>query len=210
MDNKLPTECPDKITPTVNNTLTAGVSPDGLKDSYGIKILICYLIYLFKDSLTPKDILEISFERAIANYFEVCSVMEELISDKLILKDAQTELLSLSADGQLIAESLYADTPFTVREKAINAVKKRLARRRHEQETNVEITEVSDGCQVTCTLLGNETAMMSISLYVPDKKYALTARERFIDDPEYIYRFVLSHLTNESLIAPESEKTDQQ
>jgi len=188
----------------VNNTLTAGVSPDGLKDSYGIKVLVCFLVHRFSGMLTSKDILEIIFERALANYFEVCSVIEELITNGLIIKDEETEILSLSSDGVLIAENLSSDLPFTVREKAINALEKRFARRRHEEETKVEITEVSDGCQVTCTLLGSSTSMMSISLYVPDRKYALIAKERFIDDPEYIYRLVLSHLTNESVIAPES------
>lgn len=191
-------------TTNVNNTLTAGVSPDGLKDSYGIKVLICYLVLRFKDTLTPKDIFEISFERALANYFEVCSVMEELITNGLVIKNEETEILSLSKDGQLIAESLYTDTPFTVREKAIDAIEKRIARKRHEEETNIEINEVSDGYQVVCTLLGPGTPLMSISLYMPDKKYALAARERFIDDPEFIYRTVLSHLTNESIIAPDN------
>ncbi len=192
-------------TPRINNTLTAGVSPDGLKDSYGIKILICYLVHSFNSALTPKDILEISFEHALANYFEVCSVMEELILNGIVLKDTNTEILSLSKDGLLIAETLYTDTPFTVREKAVAAIKKRLARKRHEEETHIEINEVADGYQIVCTLLGTGTPLMSVSLYMPDKKYALAAKERFIDNPEIIYRTLLSHLTNEA-ITPDSDK----
>jgi len=187
----------------INNTLTAGVSPDGLKDSFSIKVLVCYLVNQFENALTPKDIFELCFDRALANYFEVCSVVEELLSSKILLKSDKTEILSLSPDGVSIAKTLYEDLPFTVREKAVAGINKRLARRRHEEETRIDITELIDGYQVSCTLLGSGTEMMTISLYVPDKKYALIAKERFIDDPEYIYRLVFSHLTNEAKLAPE-------
>jgi len=53
--------------------------------------------------------------------------------------------------------------------------------------------------------LGDRSELMSISLYLPDKNYALKAKERFIDNPEFIYRTVLAHLTGERSLAPESE-----
>lgn len=190
----------------VNNTLTAGVCPDGLKDSISIKVFICFLVDRFKGLLTQTDIIEVVFERALANYFEICAAIDELLTNGFILKDPESGILSLSEQGQMTADSLSGDLPLTVREKAVNAINKRIERRHHEQETSVVITDVDGGCQIDCMLLGPGSPLMSVSLYLPDRKYALEAKERFIDDPEYVYRILLSHLTGESKLAPEKHQ----
>lgn len=189
----------------INNTLTAGVCPDGLKDSLGIKLLICYLINTIDEPLTQNDITEIIFQRSLANYFETCAAFEDLFENGFILKADDTDILSLTVLGREAADNFYLDIPLSVREKAVDAINKRISRARHEKETCVTITETDDGCQLKCTLLGDNSELMSINLYLPDEKYALKAKERFIDDPEYIYRTVLAYLTNESSLAPESK-----
>lgn len=189
----------------INNTLTAGVCPDGLKDSIGIKLLICFLINNFDEPLSQNDITEIIFERSLANYFETCAAFEELFENGFIAKEENSEILSVTQLGKTVAETLYNDIPLSVREKAVDAIKKRISRALHEKETRVDITEIDNGCRVDCVLLGDKSELMSISLYLPDADYAAKAKERFIDDPEFLYRTILAHLTGESSLAPESE-----
>ncbi len=195
----------DELSEKTNNTLTAGVCPDGLKDGTSIKIFICFLIDHFKDTLTQNDIIEVVFERALANFFEICSAIDELIVNGFILKDSESGILSLSSKGQFTADNLSRDLPLTVREKAVAAIEKRIERKHHEQETRIEYTDVDGGCQLNCTLLGQGSPLMSVSLYLPDRKYAEAAAERFIDDPEYVYRILLAHLAGEASLAPEGD-----
>ena len=190
----------------VNNTLTAGVCADGLKDGMSIKVFICFLVDRFKGILTKTDIIDVVFERELVNYFEICAAIEELIANGFVLCDAETGILSLSSSGRMTVESLTNDLPLTVREKAVYAMEKRFERRHHEQETSVEIVDVEDGCQINCTLLGSTSPMMSVSLYLPDRNRALDAKERFIDDPEYVYRILLAHLTGEASLAPKNDQ----
>lgn len=185
-----------------NNALTAGVSPDGLKNRRDIKILVCFLLNTAAEPLAREDLTKIMCDKCLANYFEICDAIDRLIKNGNVLIDNETGFLSLSADGKTVAENLYDDLPLTVREKATATAMKLIARRRSERENRVEITKCDGGCKVECTLMSGDLALMSVSLYVPDKRYASKVREQFLDNPESIYRTVLSQMTGERDLAP--------
>ena len=47
---------------------------------------------------------------------------------------------------------------------------------------------------------------MSVKIYVPTYNYATVVRDRFLDDPETLYRAVMALLTDTPQIAPKPKK----
>ena len=47
---------------------------------------------------------------------------------------------------------------------------------------------------------------MSVKVYVPTYNYATVVRDRFLDDPETLYRVVMAQLTDTPQIAPKPKK----
>ncbi|MBQ4313045.1 MAG: DUF4364 family protein, partial [Clostridia bacterium] len=77
-----------------------------------------------------------------------------------------------------------------------------LRRRRNERDNIFETEQLENGWRVTCRIMNGQQELMSVCLYVPDAKYVEIVRNRFFDDPEYIYRINMSYLTNSKSIAP--------
>ena len=187
-----------------NNALTAGVSPDGLKNRTMIRVLICFIICNFAEFFTKDELLKIICERKLANYFEVCDALSSLQENGSVDIDKENAQFLPNDNTRLIATTLGNDLPRTVRDKSLDAAKKLISRRRSERENTVEIEPLENGCRVNCTIMNAGDQLMSVSLYVPDRKYAELVRERFLDAPEYLYRIVFAQLTGTEEIAPES------
>lgn len=183
------------------DALTAGVAPDGLKSKREIKILICFLLNSAPEPLTKEELLEVMLERQLANYFEICGCIEELIGLGSVVRLDEAGTLAVSEKGRDIGLDMQKSLPFTVREKGMAAAMKLITRKRSERENRVEIAPSEGGCQVTCSVMSGDLPLMSVSLYVPGESYAEKVRDKFHDVPQELYRMVLSYLTDERLEA---------
>ncbi len=179
-----------------DRALTAGISHDGLRSRREIKILICYIVNSFDEPLSRADLVKIIQRENLANYFETCDAIESLVNKDNLSEDAETGALTVTETGREIALSLYKSLPFTVREKALAVGLQIISRRRHERQNSVDLIPNGNGFLVKCSVLDGETVMMSTSLYVPNEQYANIVKERFLDDPESLYRLVLRQLTD--------------
>ncbi len=179
-----------------DRALTAGISHDGLRSRREIKILICYIVNSFDEPLNRSDLVKIIQREDLANYFETCDAIESLVNKDNLNEDSETGTLTVTETGREIAQSLYKSLPFTVREKALAVGLQILSRRKHERQNSVELIPNGNGFLVKCSVLDGETVMMSTSLYVPNEQYANIVKERFLNDPETLYRIVLGQLTD--------------
>lgn len=179
-----------------DRALTAGISHDGLRSRREIKILICYIVNSFDEPLSRQDLVKIIQREDLANYFETCDAIESLVNKENLSEDPETGTLTVTDTGREIARSLYRSLPLTVREKAMAVGLQIVSRKKHERENSVEVIPNGNGYLVKCTVLDGETVMMSTSLYVPGKEYVDLVRERFLNDPESLYRLVLIQLTD--------------
>ncbi len=185
-----------------NNALTIGVSPDGLKNKMEIKVLICALLSFANEPLTQEELIGIITERSLANYLELCSAFDSLTDSGSIVKDNDSGNLTVTDTGKVAADEMWGSLPRTVREKSKQSLQKHLRNRRNRRDNTVTVTNLPDGCRISCSVRNGQESLMDVSLYLPDTRYAEKAKERFFDDPEYIYRLVLSHLTGDRSVAP--------
>ncbi len=179
-----------------DRALTAGISHDGLRSRREIKILICYIVNSFNEPLSRSDLVKIIQRESLANYFETCDALESLVNKENLNEDPDSGTLTVTETGREIAQSLYKSLPFTVREKALAVGLQIISRRKHERQNSVELIKNGNGFLVKCSVLDGDTIMMSTALYVPTEQYANIVKERFLDDPETLYRLVLSQLTD--------------
>ena len=66
------------------------------------------------------------------------------------------------------------------------------ARLKRESEADIEITEVSNGCEVNCTIKDTSFDLMRISLYAPDYDQAKVIKDKILLNPTDFYSKVIS------------------
>lgn len=191
------------------DAFTAGVQPDGLKNKSDIKVLVCFVISNCSQPLSRKDLTDIFLERGLANYFEANDAISSLIKHENLIEHPEDNSLSITESGKFIVDTLYDGLPVTVREKSLDAMSKLLNRRHISQLNKTHIEACDKGYNVTCTINDGTMETMRITLYVPTYNYATLVRDRFIGDPETLYRAVMAQLTNTPEIAPRPKSADK-
>ncbi len=182
-----------------NDTLTVGVSPDGIKNRTDIRILICYMLDQFEEPLTKSDIIELIFINKYANYIEALSAIEHLIDNDHLMHNPETDALLLAPLGKRVSVDLSSRLPNTIRHKSRAAIEAKLRRRRNERE-NGFISEPCDGGFNVTLVIGSKdpaSGLLSVSLPLPTQTRVDEARERFYNDPEALYRLIYAQVTGD-------------
>lgn len=178
------------------DAFTGGVDPGGLWTKNDVRILICYVLASVDAPLTEEDLSGVIQGRALANYFETAEALAALTELGHVEKGRLG--YTVTATGRQVAQDLDSGLPLAVRDKALETALTLLARGRSKREHRVEVAEEESGCRVTCHISGGEgLELMSVSLYVPDKRQAKLVEERFYEAPNLLYRRVLATLTGD-------------
>ncbi len=180
------------------DAFTAGVAPGGLISSQHVKLMVCYILATINKPIRRDDMLSLLQYEEIANYFEVAQAIDDLAKGGTIRRtDAELEEYEITKDGKEVIDELYRTLPFTMREKAIKAAVKMLARNRSEAENRVEMVETDGGVNVTCTVMDIDRPILSITLLVPDMEQAKLVKETFLDNPLKVYSGSIALLTGD-------------
>lgn len=182
------------------DAFTGGVEPGGLWTQNDIRILLCYILASVDAPLSGESISQIIQGKALANYFEVGDALAALLRQGNIAQD-EDGLYTVTASGREIAGNLDATLPLSVRDKALEAAMRLMADAKARRENRVEIAETEKGYQITCHISGGEMELMSVSLYAPDWNGAKLIERNFYQNPEAVYRLLLSSLTGDETYA---------
>lgn len=184
------------------DAFTSGVNPDGLKSREDIKIFICYLLSSVSEELSSETLVDFISSNGFANYFEITGALEELeeIGNVIVLENGK---LKIGENGRVVAGTLSAKLPATVKERAMNAAVCLVSRLNNEKENSIEITPYKKGYNVTCDVLDGELSLMSITVYAPDEANAKRIGDNFLDNPQLIYKTLLAKLLKDDGILSE-------
>lgn len=189
------------------DAFTGGVRPDGLKKKSDIKVLVCFLLSHCTQPLSRKDLTDIFLDRGLANYFEASDAISSLIRHGNVVEHSGDGALVITESGKIIADTLYDALPMTIREKSLDAMSKLINRRHVSKQNKTRIEACDKGYYVTCTVNDGDMETMSVKIYVPTYNYATVVRDRFLDDPETLYRAVMAQLTDTPQIAPSPKRS---
>lgn len=174
----------------------AGVEPGGLRSKSEIRLLICYLLNSVGEPLSKETIDEVMQTYGLANYFDVSQAISELAQmGSITAQQVQgSTAYTVAHSGRQAAEMLESALPVTVREKAVNAALRLIAKQRRERENKVEIKKEDGRCTVSCTVLDSNAELMQIKLCVADELQAQTVKENFLRDPAGVYQSLIALL----------------
>ncbi|MBQ1283899.1 MAG: DUF4364 family protein [Acutalibacteraceae bacterium] len=180
------------------DAFTAGVAPGGLISSQHVKLMVCYILARIGKPISRDDMLSLLQYEEIANYFEVVQAIDDLNKGGTIRRtDAPFEEYEITNDGEEVVAELYRDLPYTMREKALKAAIKMMARNRSEAENRVEMVETDVGVNVTCSVMDIDRPILTITLLVPDMEQANLVKETFLDNPLKVYSGSIALLTGD-------------
>lgn len=175
------------------DAISAGTG--SLISSDEIKILLCYVLKSIDKPVPGKQLANLFHLEAIANYFEVIDALESLKENGNVTYFEEDDTYFVTKEGAIAAQTLKKSLPFTIREKAFAITAKLLASIRNQKETKIDITTEDGIMYITCSAIENDKALMSFKLMVADEIQAQCIKERFLDDPSYIYTGLVDLLT---------------
>lgn len=98
-----------------------GIALGGIRSKNEIRILICYLYNSVNDSMSKSIVLEAIMAHELANYFEISSAFDDLVTNNNLKVsgtiDGETTY-ALTENGKTIATELEATVSRSVKEKA--------------------------------------------------------------------------------------------
>lgn len=186
------------------NVFTEGIALGGLRDSYEIKILICYLLKSIGAPISKTQMIDVFQSQGLINYFEFTNALQELLESKhikIVNSVEGDDFYEITSIGVQTADMLERSLPASVREKSLKAAINLLSRAKLESENKVDIVKLNTGFNVKCTILDQSGSdLMSIELFVPDELQAQLVKEQFLNNPESVYKGVIKLLIDNEKI----------
>ncbi len=182
------------------DTFDEGIMPGGIRSKNEIRVLICYMFNSIKDKLSKDIVIEAVLQYELANYFELSSAFDELVSNGNLIESGIIDgenVYILSENGKMIAEQLESTVPYSVKQKAYNCALKLLSEKKTKRENKVEITKTENGYSVNCFISGGEIELLSFTLYAPDFEQAEIIKNNFYESPLTVYKVMLALMTKD-------------
>lgn len=176
--------------------LTAGVRPGGLNKTYEIRLLLCYMLSRVDDAVNMSRLVDAVMSEELANYFEVKAAVAALVTEGLIQRQEDGELLTLTERGAVTTGELAKSLPLTVRERAESALIELLRKIRLNTEVPVSIVKTADGYEITAVINDAGTPLLKFSMYMPTMEQCTVIQQRIQENPIAFYKGMFALATN--------------
>ncbi len=175
----------------------------GIRSTEKIRIIICYVLRSCSGVLSKDDLLSALYDNGIANYFELCQAVDDLLEVNAI--STVDNRLIINDNGIQIARDLENELSLFIRNKAVRAAKLTALYEKRKRENIVSVTKTDDGkLRLDITLLSAEAEsesseeLLKVSVYATDSQQAETMKSTFLNNPVRLYESVIQALTEES------------
>ena len=178
------------------DTFDEGISLGGMRSKTEIRTLICYMFHSVGSPMSKETIVNALMEKGLANYFETSACFDDLARHGNIAPCADNDTLFVNTEnGDMIATQLEDTLAATVKERATECVLSLLKKQRIESENHVAIEKRGTGFNVTCSIAGEDSPLLSFTVYVPDISQARLIRKNFYKNPDMYYSVMIAMLS---------------
>lgn len=182
----------------------ANVSPGAPATQDEIKMLLCYILSNMPQPMSFAELHEALMEDSLVNYFELVRAVDGLSATGHIVSDGKEDgpkRYTVTQLGRQAAEAFTETLPLSMREKAIASAQKLLKRQQRESEVSITVRESDGGYLMELSIPDHGVQLISFSVFAPDREQCERIRRCFLNDPQYIYKGVISLLTgNEEVL----------
>lgn len=176
--------------------IIAGISPGGLKETYEVKILVCYLLNALDAPLSRENITELCTGGGLTDYFTLSTALSELEAGDQLREEAGR--LTLTPRGRETAENLKQALPSSLRGNIVRQGMELLARLRRQNEVSTKILPDGKGFRVACAVHEGTLDFFTMTFYAPDREQAEIIARSFSRKSTEIYQDLIRTLTDPS------------
>ncbi len=166
-----------------------------------LNILICYLMSKIGKPVNTEHLYDILITTGLINYFYYQDSIGFLLENGhlIIEKDKyDNDCYVLTPKGYACAKELKKYAPKSYRDKLVLASFRYFSRIKMEQEVSVDYEETEKGCYVCVRCHDENTDLMNLKLFAPDKNQAQFLGNRIMLNPAVFYsKLIELALSNE-------------
>ena len=165
-----------------------------LTDPGDIKLYILCIMQKIGYPLAYSDVNDLALYEGVISNMDFIETFEALEHDNLIRRD-ESGNYAVTEDGEFIAKTLKSDISGYIHDRSLRAALNSLSFINADVKKNVKITELENGMfRVDMSLSRKKTELMDMHLTFDTMYQAQKAAGAFNDDPELIYRRLISLL----------------
>ncbi len=179
---------------------SGGVEPGGLRTTYEINILVCYLLKTVDAQFSKAQLSEVLQRDGLVNYFELANSLNELVRLGQVTvskNEVGEDCYGVTDLGAQACAAIERTVSVSVRDKAVKAALRLMKKTERERKNKAEISKVDDGYIVSMRILDYGSDLMELKLFLPDANQASLVKRQFLNDPQLLYRGVLSLLVRD-------------
>ncbi len=176
--------------------IIAGISPGGLKETYEVKILVCYLLNALDAPMSRENITELCTGGGLTDYFTLSTALSELETGSQ-LREEENRLI-LTPRGRETAENLKQALPSSLRDNIVRQGMELLSRIRRQNEVSAKILPDGKGFRVVCAVHEGDLDFFTMTFFAPDREQAEIIAHSFSRKSTEIYQNLIRTLTDPS------------
>jgi len=179
------------------NAFVGGIEPGGLTNDFEVKILLCYLLLKIGQPISFELLNEILQETGFVNYFEFAEAVSDLQKTghlQPVAGEQGQELFDLTQLGRDMAQAFHHTLPLTVREKTVEAARRRIRIQKQLDEIQVGYAPEQDGYTLSLGMKDGGVELLGFRLFVPTEDQCVEIRDRIQEDPLLLYKTLLALL----------------
>lgn len=164
-----------------------------LTDPGDIKLYILCIMQKIGYPLAYSDINDLALYEGVISNMDFIEAFDALEKDNLVKAD-ESGLFAVTEDGKFIAKTLKSEISGYIHDRSLRAALNNISFR--DVKKKIEIKELEDGTyKVDMTLIRKKTELLHIQMTFDTMYQAQKAAGAFNDDPELIYRRLVSLLS---------------
>lgn len=176
-----------------NGLFTAGVLPGAPTHDFEVKFLICGLLDEAQEPVSFDQLATTFQKTGFVNYFEFSAIIQEMLQQGHLQETQPGKMVyRLTDHGRRTAQAFAGSVPLSVRERCRRELARQLKLGRRLRENEVAIHKVEDGYTVTIEIPDIGTPLLNITLFMPDREHCEEIKRRFLNDPQYFYKGIVS------------------
>ncbi len=175
----------------------------GIRSTEKIRIIICYVLKDHSGILSKDNLLSALYDNGIANYFELCQAIDDLLEVNAIY--IENELLYINEKGIQISRDLKDELSHFIKNKAVRAVKLTALYEKRKKENRISVSKINDNkYRLDISLLSGDAdnteteELLNVSIFTTDSQQAEVMKTAFLNNPVRLYENIITALTEDS------------
>lgn len=171
-----------------------------IQDMMDVKVLVLYVAARVDVPVTVQEIYELCFQDDKLTYFDICTVVPDLVRTGHLLEEADGTY-RITEKGRTNGEATADSVAYSVRERVRLAVERfnRQSKRRHLIRTRF-IPTPEGNCIAHMELDDATGRLMTLELTAPNQPQAAVLCRTFQERAEYIYSAIITDMLEDEAV----------